>query len=105
MGVGDRVFEARWSELGQEEKWETVIGKTESQWEQVNGKRLENRWEWVRRVCPILRRKRMISTRHFGCCEDGHGTGEFFSWANLLPVAIWSRQKESFPIIVIRDGL
>jgi len=30
----------------------------------------------------------MISTRRFGFCEDGHGTGEFFSGANLLPVGI-----------------
>ena len=33
---------------GQENKWETVIGKSESQWEQVNGKRLENRAQNVR---------------------------------------------------------
>jgi len=36
----------------------------------------------------------MISTRRFGCCEDGLGTSEFFSWANLLPVGICSRQRE-----------
>jgi len=78
----------------QKNKWETVIGKSESQWDQVNGKRLENKWEWVRRVCPILRREGMISTPRFGCCEDGHGTDEFLSWANLLPVGIWSRQRE-----------
>ena len=36
----------------------------------------------------------MNSTYRFGCCEDGHGTDEFFSWANLLPVGIWSRQRE-----------
>ena len=41
---------------GQENKRETVIGKSESQWEQVNGKRLGKMWEWVRRVCPMRRR-------------------------------------------------
>ena len=59
-----------------------VIGKSESQWEQVNGQMLEIRWEWVRWVCPILRRERMVSTRRFGCCEDGRETGKFLSWAN-----------------------
>ena len=30
----------RGASWGQENKWETVIGKSESQWEQINGKRL-----------------------------------------------------------------
>ena len=32
---------------------------------------IDYRWEWVRWVCPIRRRERMISTRRFGCGEDG----------------------------------
>jgi len=79
VGVEDRVFEAEWSELG-----------ARKQWEQVNGKRSENRWEWVRRVCLMRKRERVISTRHFGCCEDGHGIGELLSsyyhgsnWRNI----------------------
>jgi len=93
VGVGDRVFEVKLSSWVQENKWETVIGKSESQWEQVHGKRLDNRWEWVE-VCPIWRREWMISTCRFGYCEDGHGIGELLGWANLLPVGIWSSQRE-----------
>jgi len=29
VGVGHRVFEAKWSELGQENEWETVTEKSE----------------------------------------------------------------------------
>ena len=94
MGVGDRMFEAKWSEMGARKQVGNCNRKSESQWEQVNGKRLENRWGWVRRVCPIQRRERMISTRHFGFCEDGHGKRELSSSANLLPVGIWSSQRE-----------
>ena len=28
VGVGDRVFEAKWSELGAENKWETAVSYT-----------------------------------------------------------------------------
>ena len=37
------------------------------------------------------RGERVISTRNL-MVEDGHGIGELLSWANLLPVGIWSCQ-------------
>jgi len=68
MGVGDRVFEPKWSELGARKQ---VVNFNREVRITMGAERLENRWEWVKRVGPVLRRERMISTRRFDCGEDG----------------------------------
>ena len=60
--------------LGQVKKCSTIISL--GQWEQEKGpKRFRMRYEWVKRVRPILSRDRTDSSRLFGRAEVGQGGG------------------------------
>ena len=51
----------------------------------VSGQRWVIRWVWVRRVWPILRRVRTISSFLEGWLDEPQGTGISLSRANLFP--------------------
>ena len=48
---------------GQLKMWGSERGVSWAQWSQDNGQRWDQMCEWVRRVCPMRERVRMISRR------------------------------------------
>jgi len=53
--------------------WGSERGVSWAQWSQYNRKRWVQMCEWVRRVCPMSKRVRMISRRRDGWLDQGHG--------------------------------
>jgi len=60
---GDLVSYVGWGKSGAVENVGSERGVSWAQWSQGNGKRWEQMCEWVRRVCPMRTRLRMIARR------------------------------------------
>jgi len=69
---------------GQMKMWGSERGASWAQWSQFKGERWEQMCEWVRRVCPMRKRVRMILRRRDDWLDDGHGAVKCLTLAKWL---------------------